>query len=115
MLQSRFRGELVEACAKHAVEGREGMNDVGERLQWRSQLDRELELAHDLARTWSDQGRADQHSVAAVGNQLQHTAAEVVDVASRRLAGIGRGDDDINAARARGYSPASIRRRARLR
>jgi hypothetical protein len=33
------------------------------------QLDRQHELTHDLARTWSDQRRADQHSAVVVANQ----------------------------------------------
>jgi hypothetical protein len=59
VLQSRFRGELFEACAKHPVESWERMNDVGERLQRRPQLDSEHELSHDLARARSDEALRD--------------------------------------------------------
>ena len=54
------------------------MNDVGERLQRRPQLDREHELAHDLAGARSDQRRADEHAALAVGDQLHRAAVEVV-------------------------------------
>src|SRR3954453_13397912 len=55
-LQRRFRGEFVKASAEYAVERWKWVDDVGERLQRNAQLDREHELAHDLARTRSDHG-----------------------------------------------------------
>ena len=78
------------------------MNDVGERLQRDALLDREHELADDLARTRGDQGGADQHAAFAVGDQLERAAVEVVDVASRGLGRIGAGNGHVDASRARG-------------
>ena len=66
------------------------------------QFDREHQLAHDLARTRSDQRRADQHPALAVADQLERAPVEVVDVAARGLGRIGAGDDDVDASRARG-------------
>jgi hypothetical protein len=51
VLHSHFRRELFDCCAKHPVEGWERMNDVGERVERRPQLDGEHELALDLAGT----------------------------------------------------------------
>src|ERR671913_1776642 len=100
-LDSRFRGELFEARAQNPVEGWEWMNDVGERVQRRAQLDREHELAHDLARTWSDQRGADEHAVFAVADELQSAAVKVVNVPSGGLGRIGVPDDDIDTPGAR--------------
>ena len=78
------------------------MNDVGERLQRSAQLDRQHELADDLAGARRDQRRADQHPALAVGDQLERAAVKVVDVAARGLRRVGGRDDDVDAARARG-------------
>ena len=93
-----LRGELVQAFPEHPVEGWERVDDVGERLQRSAQLDRQHELAHDLARTRSDQRRADQHPALAVADQLERAAVKVVDVAARGLGRIGGGDDDVDAS-----------------
>src|ERR1700730_15247811 len=63
-----FRGELLQGLPKHPVERRKGMDDMGERLQERAQLDREHELADDLAGARCDQRRADQHPALTVGD-----------------------------------------------
>jgi hypothetical protein len=44
-----LRGELAQGLSKHPVERRKGVDDIGESFQRRSQLDREYELADDLA------------------------------------------------------------------
>src|SRR6476660_5316899 len=66
-----FRGELVQGLSKHPVERRKGMDDIGERLQRRPQLDGEHELADNLACAWCDQRCADQHPALTVGDQLE--------------------------------------------
>src|SRR5215203_3959832 len=101
-LQRRLRGEFARASAEYAVEGWKGVDDVGERLQWDAQLDREHELADDLARTRTDQHRAYQHAARTVANQFECPLVEVMDRAPRRLARIGAGDDDIEASGACG-------------
>src|SRR5829696_2242563 len=70
-LLPRLRGEFVQAFSEYAVEGWKRVDDVGERLQRNAQLDREHELAHDLARARSDQHRADQHPVLAVADEFE--------------------------------------------
>jgi hypothetical protein len=114
VLHSRFRGELFDRCAKHPVEGWERMNDVRERLQRCLQLDREHELAHDLAGTRSDQGRADEHAALAVGDQLQRPSVEVMNMASRGLGRIGADDNDVDAFGARGSLRQPDRRDFRI-
>src|SRR5262249_33768971 len=94
----RFRGEFGEACSKHAIEGGGSVDGVGERLHRRAELDREHELAQDLARTRRDQCRADQRPALAVADQLERAAVKVMDVASCRLGRVGAGDDDIDAS-----------------
>src|SRR4051794_9991335 len=68
--------ELVQAFAKDPVERREGMDDIGENLQRRSQLDCEYELADDCACARGDHGRADQDSALTVGYQLERAPME---------------------------------------
>ena len=96
-----FAASSLQAFAQHPVEGRERVDDVGERVQRRAQLDREHEFAQDLAGTRRDQRRADQHAALAVGDQLERAAVKVMDVAARGLGRIGGGDDDVDAFRAR--------------
>ena len=62
------------------------------------QLDRQHELAHDLARARRDQGRAYQHAALAVGDQLERAPVKVMDVAARGLRRIGAGDDHLDAS-----------------
>ena len=45
----RFRGELAQTCAEHAVECRVRVDDVRERRERRAELDGQHELAHDFA------------------------------------------------------------------
>src|SRR6476659_8507467 len=92
-----FRGELVQAFAKYAVERGKRMDDVGERLQGRPQLDREHELANDLAGARRDQRGTDEHSALSVRDQLERSAVKVMDVAPGRLGRVRRGDGDVNA------------------
>src|SRR5262245_30589888 len=91
-----LRGELLQALSKHAIEGWERVDDIGERFQRSTELDRQHELAQDLTRTGSHQGRADQHTALAVGDQLQRATVKVMDVAARGLCRIGAGGDDID-------------------
>src|SRR5262245_45517865 len=69
-LQRDCCGELVETAPEHSVESGERMNDVGERLQWRTELDGQYELTDDLTRPRRDQRRADEHLARAVGDQF---------------------------------------------
>src|SRR5215211_1576289 len=101
-LQRRLRGEFAQASAEYAVEGWKWVDDVGERLQRNAQLDREHQLAHDLARTGSDQHRADQHPALAVADEFERAPVEVMDGAPCSLGRIGAGDNDVDAVRARG-------------
>ena len=78
-LQRHLRCEFLQAFPKHPIKGWKRVDDVGERLQRRAQLDRQHELAQDLARTRSDQRRADQHPALAVADQLQRAAVKVVE------------------------------------
>src|SRR5207248_4242526 len=94
---SYLRSELAQAFPEHPIEGREWMDDVGERLQRSAQLDRQYELAQDLAGTRSDQGRADQDSALAIADQLERAAVKVMDVPSRGLSRVCFGDDDLDA------------------
>ena len=77
------------------------MDDIGENLQRRSQLDCKHELADDLACARRDHGRADQHSTPAIADQFQRASMEVVDVPARGLGGISIGDGNVYASRPR--------------
>src|SRR5262245_52400069 len=94
--------ELVQALAQHPVKRRKWMNDIGERRQRRSQLDCEHELAEDLACTWCDHRRADQHPAFSVSDQLERATVKIVDVAARRLCRIRGGDNDVDPSGPRG-------------
>src|SRR5918998_1429723 len=100
-VQRPLGGEFLQASSEYAVERWKWMDDVGEHPQRNAQLDREHELAHDLARTWSNQQRADQHPALAVADQFERAAVEVMDGPPRGLARIGAGNDDVDASRAR--------------
>ena len=78
------------------------MDDVGESLQRRPQLDREHELADDLPCTRCDQRRANQHAALAVRDQLERASMEIVDVAARGLCRVGAGDGDVDTSGPRG-------------
>src|SRR4029078_12597803 len=93
-----LRGELFEGCAKDAVEGRERMDHVGERVQRGAQLDREHELSHDLACTGRDHCRPAQYPARAIGDQLDRAPMKVVDVAPRGFGWILPCDDHVDAA-----------------
>src|SRR6266851_2338307 len=75
-----------------AVEGGVGVDHVGQRLDRRPHLQGQHQLAEDLARPRRHQRRADEHAPRAVGDQLQHSAVKVVDVAARRLTRVGLDD-----------------------
>ena len=61
------------------------MNDIGESLQRCPELDREHELADDLACARSDQRRADQHPALSIGDKLERATVKVMNVAARAL------------------------------
>src|SRR3989454_3553565 len=90
-------GELLECRAQDTVEGREGVDHVGELTQWRTQLQGDHELAQDLTRPRGDQGRADQHPPLLVGDQLQGPAVKIVDVTARGLRGVHRDHGHVDA------------------
>jgi hypothetical protein len=96
------RRELVQAFPKHPVERRERMDDIGENLQRRPQLDGEHELADDLACAGCDHCRADQHPALTIGDELERATVKVMDVAARGLSRIGAGDDAVDASGPRG-------------
>src|SRR4051794_39340157 len=96
-LQRRLLGELRQAFAEHPIEGGERVNDVGERLQRRGQLDRQHELAQNLAGARRHERCADQHAALAVANQFERAAVKVMDVAARGLRRIRAGDNDVEA------------------
>ena len=80
-------------------------------LQRSTELDRQHQLAEDLARSRRDERRADQHAALAIGDQLDRAPVKIVDVATRGLGRIGAGDDDVDAfARARQLPTARPRR-----
>src|SRR5438045_2347246 len=62
---SGLRGKVGEAFAKHAIERRERMDDVGERRERYARLDGQHELADDFAGARRHQRRADQHAAVA--------------------------------------------------
>ena len=111
---ARLRGEFVQAVAWHAVEAWKWVDDVGGRLQRNAQLDREHDLARDLARARSDQHRADQHPVLAVADEFECALVEVVDGAPCGLGRVSGGDNDVEAFRARGSLRQSHRRDFRI-
>ena len=92
----------TRGCAQYTVECRERVDDVGERRQWSAQLDRQYQLTQNFARTRGHQRRANQHTACAIADQFDRAAVKVVDVASRRLARMIGGDDDVDAYPARG-------------
>src|SRR5262245_20228135 len=92
-----LRHELAQTLSEDSVECRERVDDIGKRLQWRAQLDRQHQLADYLASTRSDQGRTDQHSARSVAYQLERASMKVVYPASRGLGGISAGHDDVDA------------------
>jgi hypothetical protein len=47
------------------------MDDIGQRVQRRSELDRQHQLAEDLARSRRDERCADQDAAVAIGNELE--------------------------------------------
>src|SRR3954465_5206901 len=76
-LLRNFRGECLEYLSKHAVECGKRVDDVGKRPERSRKLDSQDELADDLAGTGRDQGRTDQHSAFAIGDQLHRPAMKV--------------------------------------
>src|SRR2546423_410753 len=101
-LLRNLRGESLEDLSKHAVERGKRVDDVGKRLERSRELYSQHELAKDLAGTWRDERRTNQHAALAVGDQLHRAAVKVVGVAARGLRGIGGGDRDVDALGARG-------------
>src|SRR5690348_1109476 len=71
ILQRHLPGQCLQGFAEHPVEGRERMDDVDQRRQRNAQLDREHQLADDLAGTRGDEGRADQHAALAIADEFQ--------------------------------------------
>src|SRR5262245_18399038 len=78
-----LRGELLQALSKHAIEGWERVDDIGDRFQRSTELDRQHEFAQDRTRTGSHPGRADQHAALTVGDHLERATVKLVDVAAR--------------------------------
>ena len=73
------------------------MDHVAKSGERRARLDCEDELAQDLARARGHQCRADQDFAPPVTDELDHSAVEVVDVATGGLSGVGRGGHDVKA------------------
>ena len=65
------------------------MNDIGKCVQRRSELDRQHQLAEDLARSRRDERCADQDAAVAIGNELECAPVKIVDVATHALGRIG--------------------------
>src|SRR4030095_6506516 len=94
---ARPGGELLEDLAKHAIERGKRVDDVGEQRQRGGELDRQHELAEDLAGARRDQRRADERAAPAIADELDRAAMKIVDVAAGGLGRIRRGDDDVDA------------------
>src|SRR5262245_2478951 len=82
-------GEFLEGLSKDAVERGKRVDHVGQHLQWSPELNRQHELAEDLACPRCDQRRADQHAALAVADQFERASMEVMNVAARGFGGIG--------------------------
>src|SRR5262245_17120638 len=93
-----LRGELLQTLSKHAIEGWERVDDIGERFQRSTELDRQHELAQNLSRTGSHQRRADQHAALTVGDQLDRATMKIMDVAARGFCRIGASGGDIDTS-----------------
>src|SRR5262245_48379216 len=94
-MQRHLRSEFLQARAKHTIKGWKWVDDVGERFERRTQLDRQHELAKDLTRSRRDKRCADQHSASPICDELECASVKIVDVAACGLGRISGGDDDV--------------------
>src|SRR5215470_8681896 len=91
------------------------MDDVCEGLERNAKLDREHELAKNLARSRRDERGADEHTTGAVSDQLQRARVKVVDVATNSLRRINAGNEDVDASSTGGSLRETDRRDFRIR